>query len=169
MNRLLLGSGDWNWPGWVTVDANPNNHPHIVAVVPPLPRQVHDRKWDEVLMVHAIEHIAPWLALELCKEVYKCLQVGGKFILEQPNILYAAGVLLGIREPFAGAKPGQADMWPLYGNPETKDEWMLHRWGYTPDSMTAMLREAGFDSRNITIAPAEFHVPERDFRVVAVK
>jgi predicted SAM-dependent methyltransferase len=168
-NRLLLGSGDWHWPGWTTVDANPDNQPSIVAVVPPLPPQVRDKKWDEILMVHAIEHIAPWKALELAKECYAALSIGGVFILEQPDIYYCASVLLGLQKPFAGAQPGQADMWGLYGNPETKDEWMLHRWGYTPNSMLIMLTDAGFERDNISFPPAKFHVPERDFRVEARK
>ena len=169
VNKLLLGSGDWHWGGWTTVDANPDNKPDIVAIVPPLPPYVRERKWDEILMVHAIEHLPPWKALELAKECYFCLSPKGVFILEQPNIFYAAAVLLGLKEPFAGAKPGQADMWPLYGNPETQDEWMLHRWGYTPDTMRDMLVEAGFKYDNIRFPPAQYHIPIRDFRVEAYK
>jgi hypothetical protein len=169
MNKLLLGSGDWRWDGWTTIDANADNRPDIVAVVPPLPADVRAKKWDEILMVHAIEHLPPWQALELAKECYFCLSPKGVFILEQPNILYAAAVLLGLKEPFEGARPGQASMWALYGNPETQDEWMLHRWGYTPDTMIDMLVQAGFERRNVRITPAQYHVPERDFRIEAYR
>lgn len=169
VSKLLIGSGGWHWPEYVGIDANAGNEPDIIAIVPPLPPEVMAQRWTEIMMIHAIEHIAPWKALELAKQCYECLADGGVFILEQPNIIYAAKVLLGIITPPDG-EPGQYDMWPLYGNPETEDEWMLHKWGWTPLTLTNMLIEAGFKKEKIIPAYPQFHGSrERDFRLEAVK
>ena len=118
--------------------------------------------------IHVIEHIVPWLVPDLLTQCYDCLKIGGVLILEQPNILYAAKVLLGEVVPPAG-EHGQFDMWPLYGNPNDHNEWMLHRWGYTPFTLMERLVGAGFIFEKITQKPAEFHQPVRDFRIEARK
>src|SRR5947207_3003763 len=110
-SKLLLGSGDWAWGDpWLSVDGSSTSPADIHAMIPPLPDAVRAMRFDEVLMVHAIEHLAPWLALELAKQVYAVLEPGGVFILEQPNILYAAQVLLGLVERPPEEFPGQFDM-----------------------------------------------------------
>jgi len=117
-----------------------------------------------------IEHIAPWLALELAKECYAILELDGVLILEQPNIKYAAAMLLGYIERPHEEFEGQHDMAAFYGDPSTKNELMLHRWGYHPESMAKMLVEAGFDPRKFTIRPTQFHGSrDRDFRIEARK
>lgn len=120
-------------------------------------------------MVHTIEHLAPWLALELCQQVYHCLAPNGVFILEQPNILYAAQVLLGLILAPVEEFPGQYSMAAFYGDPSHKDEYMLHRWGYHPSSLRALLQEAGFGNNRIADCPAIYHRPIRDFRIEARK
>ena len=45
-NKLLLGSGEWHWPDWITIDADAANHPDLVATVPPLPDIVQAQTWD---------------------------------------------------------------------------------------------------------------------------
>lgn len=121
------------------------------------------------MAIHFIEHIPVWQAEVLIAECYEALAVGGKLILEQPDISYAARVLIGEVEPPSGGAPGQFDMWPLYGDPTHKNELMLHRWGYTPLTLTEMVVRCGFNPAQVTILPAQYHQPVRDFRLEAVK
>jgi hypothetical protein len=169
LNKLLLGSGGWDWPDWTRIDASPDSPATYHAAIPPLPAEVLASKWDVIMAIHFIEHLAPWKADELLHECYNMLTPNGVLILEQPNILYAAKVLLGQIAPLDG-EPGQFDMWPLWGDPTQRDELMLHKWGYSPDTMTTLLCGCGFDLVNIVIKPTEYHGKrERDFRIEAIK
>ena len=167
MNRLLIGSGTWDWPDYLKLDASPTAPADIHCLFPPLPDTVLAQHFSEILMVHTIEHILPWLVPELLSECYDILEPEGVFILEQPNILYAARVLLGLVEP--PVYTGQYDMWPLYGDPTHRDELMLHRWGYSPDTLRYALIQAGFKPTKVELCPAQYHIPVRDFRIEARK
>jgi hypothetical protein len=57
-------------------------------------------------------------------------------ILECPNLLPAAAELL--KNPLAGAgagPEGQRTMWVFHGAPAWEAPYMIHRWGYTPESL----------------------------------
>ena len=59
-------------------------------------------------------------------------------------------------------------MWVFYGDPSWRDPLMVHRWGYTPQSLTALMAEAGLV--NIRQEPARFKLREpRDMRIVGEK
>lgn len=45
-------------------------------------------------------------------------------------------------------------MWVFYGDPQWQDPLMVHRWGYTPASLSGMLRELGLV--NVRQEPARF-------------
>jgi predicted SAM-dependent methyltransferase len=170
--KLCIGSGDWkNWgPEWIMLDGSPDSPADYIAMVPPLPDAVKAMRFTEILCVHMIEHIAPWRALELAKECYTILEPGGVFILEQPNILYCARVLLGYIESPPEEFEGQYSMAGLYGDSTTENELMLHRWGYEPSTMMRMLHQSGFALNKIDFLPTQFHGSrERDFRVEATK
>ena len=164
--KLLLGAGQDRWPGWMTLDADPNSGADVIASIPPLPDVVTAQTWEAVAMIHFIEHLYLWEARALLRECHAILQPGGALILEQPDITYCARVLLGQVTPPVG-EPGQFDLWGLYGNPNDQNPWYGHHWGYTPSSLTAEVRAAGFAT--IGIYPAQFHHPERDFRLEARK
>ena len=167
--KLIIGCGTQRREGYQTLDADPGGQPDFVATIPPLPAEVRGQAWDVIEMIHFIEHLFPWDASEVLKQVYECLSPGGTFVLEQPDILFAARVLAGLQSPIPGTDPGQCDMWVLFGDPTHENPLFGHRWGYSPRTLTAALREAGFLEQNISILPAQFHVPGRDFRIEARK
>lgn len=169
MNQLLLGSGDWHWSGWTTLDANHVSGADVIATIPPLPESVMRQAWDRLLAAHFIEHLYLWQAKMLLQQCYKCLNVGGILTLEQPNIEYCAKVLLGQLDPPKGSEPGQFDMWGFYGTPLGHDPLMGHHWGYTPKSLSDLVVEAGFKQANIMISPGRYHQPDRDFTLEVVK
>lgn len=168
--KLMIGTGTetrrYKQDGWVTLDANPKWGPDILATVPPLPDEVTSNKWDEVCGIHFIEHIYLWEARQLLAELYEVVAPGGKLILEQPNIEYAAKALLGkVTVPAHDAK--FYHIWALYGDQGTKDPLWCHKFGYTPDSLSEVAETAGWDK--VVILPARYHRPVRDFRLEAVK
>ncbi|MCZ6887001.1 MAG: hypothetical protein O7H39_00795 [Gammaproteobacteria bacterium] len=59
-------------------------------------------------------------------------------------------------------------MWVLYGDPGWQDPLMCHKWGYTPESLSDVLKEAGLD--RVSQEPAQFKQREpRDMRMVGYK
>lgn len=169
-NRLMIGAGSKRRSGWTTLDADPATGADIIATVPPLPAAVLAEQWAEIEMIHVIEHFYLWEARELLSQLRDVLRVGGKLVIEAPNIQYAARVLCGLERPprTAKGKQGKFDMWPLYGDPRERNPLYGHRWGYTPETMRAELIAAGFDANAIEDKPAQHHVAIRDFRIEAI-
>jgi hypothetical protein len=168
MNQLLIGSGDWHWAGWTTVDADPNSGAHVIAAVPPLPDSVKAQTYTHIIASHFIEHLYRWDALTLVQECYAVLETGGVLELEQPDLAYCCKVLAGVIEPPPGRSWEQFSLWGIFGRPEL-DPLMAHKHGYTPQTLTDLVVEAGFARENVTISAGRFHEPERDFTLRAVK
>lgn len=58
-------------------------------------------------------------------------------------------------------------MWALYGDPNPENPFHMHKWGYTPLTLSDILRQAGFT--NITREIPQTHVARRDMRMIAIK
>ena len=90
-------------------------------------------------------------------------------IIECPNLLSACRTFL--ENPLQYSREdqnGQRTMWVFYGDPGWKDPLMIHRWGYTPDSLKALLAEVGL--AEVRQEPAQFKLREpRDMRIVGIK
>lgn len=167
--NLLLGSGDWHWGDeWLHVDANPDNHPDIVCALPPLPAEVIVRQFDQILASHFIEHLYRFDALALIKQCYEVLEPGGLLTLEQPDLAYCCKIIAGVITPPEGRSVEQFGMWGIFGRPEL-DPFMGHKYGYTPDTLSDLVVEAGFDRAKITIGPGKYHEPIRDFQLKVEK
>ena len=86
-----------------------------------------------------------------------------------PNLLSACQAV--INDPQNAVMPGpegQRSMWVLYGDPRWQDPLMVHRWGYTPQSLAVVMHEAGLT--NLRQEPAQFKLREpRDMRIVGEK
>ena len=168
MRKLLLCAGPTRPKGYVRLDSNPAHAPDIVATIPPIPPEAAG-PWEVVELIHGIEHFLPWEVRDVIVGVHKILRVGGTLILEQPNLEAAARVLLGLDPPqYRGVL--ESAMWPIYGDPAHRDVGYLHRWGYTPTTLTALLRECA-PWASIVSKPQQYHryATGRDFRLEAVK
>lgn len=169
--RLNLGCGDKILDGYINVDfaeSRKGNKPDVIADL----RELDFNKdyADEILSVHVIEHFYPWEAEDLLHHWKNILKDDGILVLECPNILTAAQMLVENPEKAARAegKDGQMAMWPLYGDPMWKDPLMHHRWGYTPTTLIDLLVRCGF--KNVRQEPAVFKKQDpRDMRVVGEK
>jgi SAM-dependent methyltransferase len=169
--RLNLGCGDKILPGYVNVDvveARAGMRPDVICDLHDLAPFAADSA-DEILSVHVVEHFWRWEVRDILREWVRVLKPGGRMIVECPNILSACRTFLENPEQFSREdQAGQRTMWVFYGDPKWKDPLMIHRWGYTPESLKALLAEAGL--AQVRQEPAQFKLREpRDMRVVGVK
>ena len=170
MKRLNLGCGDKILPGYINVDVAPSRagmKPDVLCDLHEL-TPFEDDSVDKILSVHVVEHFWRWEVVGILKEWVRVLKPGGQMILECPNLLSACASVLEHPEQTGPGPEGQHSMWVLYGDPAWRDPLMCHRWGYTPQSLAAVMMEAGLV--NVHQAPAQFKLREpRDMRVVGDK
>jgi hypothetical protein len=150
MNRLMIGAGSSRSEGWMTLDGNPKRGGDFIAVIPPLPEGVKAVAWDEIEWIHGIASLYPWDAEVVIAEIYSVLAPGGRLSLEQPDFTHASKTI----------------RW-CFGDPDLVDPLHMNRWGYTPETLSELLRKCGFD--RIEMLPAQHHVPSRDFRIEAYR
>lgn len=169
--RLNLGCGDKILEGYVNVDVAPSRAgktPDVLCDLRDL-SVFPDGHVDEILSVHVVEHFWRWEVKDILSEWLRVLKPGGRMILECPNLISACEALLN--NPELASRPdqaGQRSMWVFYGDPAWKDPLMIHRWGYTPQSLAALMSEIGLV--NVRQEPAQFKLREpRDMRLVGEK
>jgi predicted SAM-dependent methyltransferase len=170
--KLNIGCGKQTWDGFFCVDAvrhpKANRDPDLfhafkfdkATLVNPLP--LEDGVASELHSYHFLEHVYAWEAPALLNEFKRLLKPQGVLILELPDIALAAKNLIrGLND--------QMVMWPLYGNPDTNDPYMTHRWGYTPSTLKALLSQVGF--KDMKSVPPRTHNARlnRDMRMEARK
>ena len=160
---LNLGCGTKLLPDpWINIDKESYGgiEPDIITDISNL--EMFDKGSAHVVMaIHVIEHFYPWEIPAILEEWYRVLTPGGLIIIECPDILKAANFLL------AGKGDNMA-MWPFYGDPNHRNPLMMHKWGYTPETLGHTLTQAGF--MRVEEKPAEYHMgPIRDMRLVAEK
>jgi SAM-dependent methyltransferase len=128
-----------------------------------------DASADEILSVHVVEHFWRWEIRDVLKEWMRVLKPGGRMVVECPNLESACRTFLeNPRDNAREDQAGQRTMWVFYGDPKWKDPLMIHRWGYTPESLGALLADVGL--AEVRQEPAQFKLREpRDMRVAGVK
>jgi hypothetical protein len=169
--RLNLGCGDKILPGYVNVDvaeSRAGKQPDVLCDLHRL-TPFADGSADEILSVHVVEHFWRWEVLDVLREWVRVLKPGGRMILECPNLISACEAFLADPDRMSGpGNEGQRTMWVFYGDPGWQDPLMVHRWGYTPQSLARLMQEAGLV--NVRQEPAQFKLREpRDMRVVGEK
>lgn len=169
--RLNLGCGDKILPGYVNVDvvaSRAGKTPDVLCDLHDL-SVFPDNHADEVMAIHVVEHFWRWEVEAVLREWVRVLKPGGKMILECPNLASACEEFLKNPDLFSReGKEGQRTMWVFYGDPAWKDPYMIHRWGYTPNSLKALLESVGLSS--VRQEPAQYKLREpRDMRITGVK
>lgn len=162
--RIHVGCGRHVLNGWTNCDiqASPkaSRPPDILCDARSIP--VPDGCATEVMALHVIEHFARYDADAALAEWNRIMQVGGKLTLELPNLEAACRNLLA-------GMDDQMAMWPIYGNWNECDPYMLHKHGYTPTTIKSLLEGAGF--KHVKVLPPQTHGrrANRDMRVEAIK
>ena len=148
--RLNLMSGHFPVEGYDSLDATcPADWK---ATVPPLPAELRGGVIDECIWLHGPGQLPPWQTERLLHELFIEMNDEGKLIIETPD--------------FNRCLDSRKVEW-IYGDPALKRENHLIRWGWTPETLSLALVAAGW--RRVEIKAAQFHIPERDFRVEAWK
>lgn len=169
--RLNIGAGGKRVAGYTGVDVVARPGADIIAPAGKIP--LPDESCDEIMAIHLFEHLLPWETGDVLKEWHRLLKPGAKLVLEMPDLKKCCKNVLTILAGgtiMAGKHPDQAGMFGLYGDNRLEDEWMMHRWSYTFQTIKPLLEAAGF--RNITEHATIYHPigrHVRDFRVEAIK
>lgn len=157
--RLHLGCGNKILRGYVNIDSH--GQPDIRADITNLKGLVKPSSVEEILAIHVFEHIFVFKAEETLKYWYSLLKPGGKLILEMPDLVKVIG-FFKLENP-----PPSHTMLALYGGEMTGRVEDVHKWCWTYKTIEPILKSVGFSK--VEEKPAMYHVPERDFRVEAVK
>lgn len=165
--RINVGCGEKRLPGYIGVDVVARGAADIVAPAHAIP--LDDGVADEVLAIHLLEHMYPWEAEKAITEWKRLLKPGGKLMLELPNLKKCIeNILSGFQKD--GKHPDQMGWWGLFGDGRSEDAYMMHRYGYTPQSLADVLHRHGFTE--ITEKPTQFHRTgklHRDMRIEATR
>ena len=170
--KINFACGRQTWPGYFCIDAQHNpkaSRPvdllyafefegtHIKQPIP-----VADNCTEEIFCGHFIEHVFRWEANAVIEEFRRLLKPGGRLILELPDIRKACKNLLK-------GMDDQMSMWPLYGDWSHQDPLMMHKHGYTPETVTALLRECSMRQIRFTRPQTKKRRTNRDMRVESIK
>ena len=132
--KLDIGAG-CKKESWVTCDIRPGCD-HICSAT-----EVHTLgKFDEILMNMVLEHLRPWeipIALDSC---YAALNEGGFLDVSVPDFddivrLSVSNNREAMRRLFGGSL--------IEGGPDDCYE-QEHRWGFTDESLSLLLKNTGF-------------------------
>jgi predicted SAM-dependent methyltransferase len=94
----------------------------------------------------------------------RVLKPGGLLVLELPDLFKCCKNFLADM----GDNPRNS-LWGMFGDSKHTDPLMLHKWGYTPETLGKILKQAGFVK--VRQANPQFHARRlnRDMRLEARK
>ena len=168
--KLHLGCGPFLFDGYINVDGdyiqNSNVINYDISVTPyPLP----DNSVDEILSVHVVEHIERWLIEDMLTEWLRILKPGGIVAIEWPDLLKACKMIVNEPDGLIGEnkKLAKHTLHAIFGNPRFSHRAMMHAYGYSVDSLSAILLKVGFSK---TYSEENLHRKTAvDSRIVGIK
>ena len=136
MIKLHIGCGKRNFgDDWVHIDKA--NYPHIkYHIIKFLPYQ--DKSVDLIYASHVIEYFDREEVLDVLREWYRVLNVGGILRLAVPDFREMAK--LYINNDF----PLDSFLGPLYGKMKVNDDFIYHKTVYDDESLIDILGKTGF-------------------------
>ena len=191
--RLNTGSGNFPLRGWYNIDKY-----YYPGSPEPLTDQREVDKWkdeegskwmygdavklgfesdifDEVMMVHVLEHLDMAQGSRAIMEAHRVLKPGGTLEIELPDLLVACELMPTVHvTPTGDNQPWHRVMGLLYGGDDGEGQY--HMCGYTKEYLRFKLEERGF--RDIEEVPVGFGhgnsegghpEPQYDFRYRCVK
>lgn len=174
--NLHLGCGGMAIEGWINID----NYDYEAGDTS-RSGAAYDLKMDitsldaqpgsvsRILMVHVLEHFVRWQAIDMLVHYHDLLKPGGMLFMEHPDLDACIHFYLerkdAIDTPLGRLNLGFTQ---FYGNQWDRLDYETHRYVWTKGEMRQVLEEIGYKIIALD-NKAQFHVPERDMRVIAVK
>lgn len=81
---LDLGCGENKNPGYTGMDKRPLDGVDIVHDIENIPYPLGDDSCAVIVMSHVIEHIKPWLTLDVINECWRLLEPDGLLLISTP-------------------------------------------------------------------------------------
>lgn len=134
--RLHLGCGHEHYEGYVNIDFYETDAADVVQDIRQLDQ--YRGKVQEIVCQHVLEHISGKETAAVLQHWFDLLVPGGTLELGVPDLeLCSIGLL---------CQPGNFQYWEdrIYGGRDT--EGQFHRAGFTPESLAALLKAAGFET-----------------------
>lgn len=151
--KLHLGCGPNIFDGYINVEGdyilNSKGGPadgvviHNITETYPLP----DNSVDEILSVHVIEHIVPTDIPAMFAEWKRILKPEGFVAVEWPDLLKMCQYICHHPDSLwsDNKKVLKQSVAGIFGNiGKYKDPAMLHKWGYSEESMIKLFEKHGF-------------------------
>lgn len=154
--RLNVGSGGIEYPGYLSVDLH-DRRANIIMDATKL--DFDENSVTEILSIHMLEHISPYLLLDTLKLWFKILKPGGKLTAELPDlealckryVTASTGERYGIGNAIYGSVN-------TTGEGDPSDITSPHLYGYDKQMIFDHLANAGF--QNIQFMPERYPHPE---------
>ena len=167
--KLHLGCGPVMLDGYINVDGSQAT-PEVCVQDITKPFPILDNTVDEILTVHVIEHISRQHIPPMFKEFYRICKTGGFIAIEWPDLLKMCQEVVNNPDCFwtHDKRLTKRTISGIYGDSARyPDPTMLHKWGYSAESMRRLFVEAGFST--VLIQPNLHQKSPIDSRVVAYK
>ena len=150
----------FNTDAWeeVRLDINPTVNPDIISSIQDM-SSILDSSYDAIFSSHNIEHIFAHEVIDTFKEFRRVLKDGGYLILTCPDIKSVCSVIASGKVNNKLYDSPAGPIYPLdilYGFRQSiasGNEFMVHKYGYTAETMHLIMNEAGFNS--FCVAEAE--------------
>lgn len=173
--KLHLGCGPNVWKDWINVEGEyvGENDDGIILHDLTDPYPIPDNSVDEIFTSHVIEHIMPDDVPGMLKEWLRILKPGGFVATEWPDLLKCCQFIVDdpSRIYTEDRKAQKRAVAGIYGRISVyKDPAMLHKWGYSAESMCKLKESVGYSKTEIQepIHP-KTRKPMIDSRVVGYK
>jgi len=163
--KLNLGCGMFKMDGYVNID---KYYQHADIHVDVKDFHLPENTVEEIIAIHLLEHLNPHHIDMHLENWFKMLKVGGKLIMELPDVEEIC------KQYSTATKEEKGNLTIcLYGAYDTYTEGKTtnitspHLWGWSPETVEERLIKVGFKS--IKVLPQTTQHPGPNFRIEATK
>lgn len=167
--KLHLGCGPMHLDGYVNVDQDPGACADFYLDFRELSSAFRPGIASEVLLVHSLSYLNLWEARQLLRVIHRLLRLGGRIVIELPDLGKCARHLLASEGDLDAYLEGVRGVY-AFDPSQVREELPItpYAFGWSAWHLCDELRQAGFGSCEV-LEPVYHEQPWRDIRVEAVK